>query len=355
MTATRNKIPTVKPIVSSGTISLNFTYRGQRYKKSLGKESKAALRKAESLCDRINLDLLDGRFTGLDPYFSPIKPVEIAKPSHRSFSYLDVVESFLGVSEQEGKLTNGHLEAYRTIVNKLRKHKTLEVLLDNEVSDKSRNRTLKLIKSALTKLKIEIPKDFPELVRISKESKDIFEQVFTEDEISKILEFFKDSKDYSHYYSFVKFRFLTGCRPSEAIALHWSDIDFKNNRLTIKRSYTVRDGLQGRKNSEVTYLPINESLRALLTSQEGLHKDLVFPSPSGTFIHLGNFDRRAWKACKLATGVNKIFYSIRHTVLSNLVQTQGLASAAYVAGHKSLEMVQRHYGKLLSVPELPSL
>lgn len=63
---------------------------------------------------------------------------------------------------------------------------------------------------------------------------------FTEDERDKILAYFKER--IKHYYPFVLTQFLTGMRPSEALALRWSDIDLKRREIYISKSRYIDDG-----------------------------------------------------------------------------------------------------------------
>ena len=57
---------------------------------------------------------------------------------------------------------------------------------------------------------------------------------FTDEERDDILTHFKEKNRF--YYPFVYFQFWTGCRPSEAIALRWGDIDLKAGRASITKS-----------------------------------------------------------------------------------------------------------------------
>ncbi len=52
---------------------------------------------------------------------------------------------------------------------------------------------------------------------------------FTLEERDKIIETFKNERHYKYYAPFIEFLFMTGCRPSEGIALQWKHIsnDFK--------------------------------------------------------------------------------------------------------------------------------
>jgi integrase len=67
---------------------------------------------------------------------------------------------------------------------------------------------------------IKIPKG-------EKEETDI--NAFTQEERDRIIKAFKQNRYYKHYASLIEFLFMTGCRPSEAIALQWQHIsqDFR--------------------------------------------------------------------------------------------------------------------------------
>jgi integrase len=358
MTTQRNRLPKVAPKTKPcGTVFLQFNWKGTQIYHTLGK-GKATERQALVICDRIlsdmGLGLFSGEISDYLPQESPVrreKPVKDTIPAKPELNPVDdalgVLGAYLEILEKNDA-SHSHKTQYRCLVNNL-KRSGLEWFAENKP------RYLGLLKTAYKELEKEITYTLPKPKKEKIQESNLLGSVFTSEEITKILEWFTNSKDYSHYLPFVRFRFLTGCRPCEAIGLQWDDVDFTNKRIVIKRSHTPIDGLKGRKNGETTYLPLNESLKALLESQQGLHDSVVFPSPKGGFINLRNFSQRAWKTMQSELEINKRFYAIRHTFLSHMVESQGLASAAYVAGHKSLEMVNRHYGKLLNQPTLPEL
>ena len=367
MTSTnhRNRIPNLTPIQIGDSWYIRFSFKGKMLKQSLGK-GKQAHAQATILGDRIKQDIALGVFCGeIQPYLESLG-TSTPKPQNKTLTGQNqwdrgiipsqVIQDFLVILEND-KASSKHLGHYKTIHKGLLAHnENVETFLQSKTPDTA-NRHLKQIKTAYRKQDLPIPLEIENIKprKAVGESKDVFDDVFTPSEIKQVLDCLGSSADYSHYLPFVKFRFLTGVRPCEGIALQWQDINWESKHITIKRSYTELDGLKGRKNGETTILPMNDSLMALLTEQKGLHETIVFPSPKGTYINLNNFNRRAWEYVKQSTGINKRFYAIRHTVLSHIVQSQGLASAAYVAGQKSLEMVTRHYGKLIDMPELPML
>lgn len=63
---------------------------------------------------------------------------------------------------------------------------------------------------------------------------------FSEDERDKILAYFR--RKIPHCYPFALTQFLTGMRPSEALALRWSDIDLERREIYISKSRYIDDG-----------------------------------------------------------------------------------------------------------------
>jgi integrase len=54
---------------------------------------------------------------------------------------------------------------------------------------------------------------------------------YTEAERDTILDFYRNRRPYNEY-AFVYFRFYTGARPSEAVALKWGSVDLLNGKAT---------------------------------------------------------------------------------------------------------------------------
>jgi integrase len=126
---------------------------------------------------------------------------------------------------------------------------------------------------------------------------------FSLDERNKIIEAFKNDRYYKHYAPLIEFLFMTGCRPSEAVALQWKYIseDFQ----TIKFEQAVvesENGLickKGLKTQKKRYFPANSKLAEFLKSikPEKVTGDTkVFPSPEGGWIDVHNLSNRAWRS-----------------------------------------------------------
>ncbi|MBD2537524.1 tyrosine-type recombinase/integrase [Coleofasciculus sp. FACHB-SPT36] len=191
---------------------------------------------------------------------------------------------------------------------------------------------------------------------------------FSVSERQAILEAFRAT----HYYSFVSFLFATGCRPGEAIALTWEDINSDLDYIIFSKSYDSQlNILKSTKTGETRRFPVNRPLRLLIeTIRPNRPKPdlLVFPSPVGLHIHNGKFTNQVWRGCtvggKTYRGiVTKLVrqglveryrppYNTRHTFIT-LALANGLtvSQVAALVGN-SPEVILRHYAGA-SVKEVP--
>lgn len=167
---------------------------------------------------------------------------------------------------------------------------------------------------------------------------------------------------HEHYAGYVAFLFLTGCRPSEAIALQWknisrdySSIHFERAVITTGSGRKMRDGL---KTQERRRFPCNVKLQALLKSvkpENYTPAKLVFPGFSGKVLNTASFRKTVWKP--VLEGLNIEYrkpYQTRHTFIT-LALEHGLDAkdVAKLVGN-SAEVIYRHYAaskREVSVPE----
>src|ERR1044071_742501 len=88
---------------------------------------------------------------------------------------------------------------------------------------------------------------------------------FSEDERDKIIGHFRENVP--HYSPFVLTQFLTGMRPSEALALRWADIDFERRLISISKSRDIDHGAAAKTPGSVREIKIvpqvADELRAL--------------------------------------------------------------------------------------------
>lgn len=188
----------------------------------------------------------------------------------------------------------------------------------------------------------------------------------TKEEAQLIIQAFEDNRfcalyspcKHSYYVPYLKFLLLTAARPGEVIALQWKHIDFGNNLIEIASAmgkdlesspYATRRVRKETKTGEVRYLPLSPALKELLLAHKPVDArpdSLVFTGSRGKGILDIRAFREAWKQVLNGLGLEyRKPYQTRHTALSHIAQNHGLLAAAKVAGHKSLDMVSRHYAR----------
>lgn len=187
---------------------------------------------------------------------------------------------------------------------------------------------------------------------------------FSPDEITRILKALDSNQfchpssgfNHSHYASFVRFLFITGCRLGEATGLTWNCIDFASRTIIIKQALgrdtatspnKTRKVMKETKTGKSHHIPMNDDLSALLKGiQPSDCSEFVFTGHRGRYIDTASFRRRVWKPLLEKLGIEYRYpYQTRHTVLSAVTTSHGLLAAAKLAGHKNLDMVSRHYAR----------
>jgi integrase len=188
---------------------------------------------------------------------------------------------------------------------------------------------------------------------------------FTLEELHKILEVFHTDPRYSHYHDFTLTLAYLGLRPSEAIDLRWKHIDFSREKITISGSLS-RSGegdrrvQKGRKNGEITVLPLDETLFTMFQSQftpDSKPDDLIFRTPTGKVISDHNYSQRVWKSALEQVEVpHRSPYNLRHSFASHAIE-QGIdfPTVAYSMGHRDTTMVTKVYGHMVNRPKLPKM
>lgn len=171
----------------------------------------------------------------------------------------------------------------------------------------------------------------------------------TQTEQEKVIQAFYDHPAWFVYGEFVEFLFLTGCRPSEAIGLDWSQISpdfasicFDRSVVLIDRKFHLNE-LSKTNRARVFYC--NERLKSLLSK-------LAINCPGvgavfrvrGQYINYDTFCNRPWKALVLTvTGRKTTPYSARDTFITH--QTERGKPIALVAQwvDNSTGMIERKY------------
>jgi integrase len=119
-------------------------------------------------------------------------------------------------------------------------------------------------------------------------------KAYTWDEVLIILEYVKNTRTVTYWHNFIKFKFLTGCRTGEAVALMWQDVDWEKERILIRRSYDRGTKKFYPLKNDSSYkgelvrrfpMPKDGELWKLLKSiEQGQDNEVVFKNKSGRII-----------------------------------------------------------------------
>ncbi len=201
--------------------------------------------------------------------------------------------------------------------------------------------------------------------KISKRSR----MAFTKSEKDVIIHAFENDKysskfapvSHSYYAPYVKFLFLTGCRPEEVVALKWKHIE--NNRIVF--SEAVATDLRIRKSTktnETRMFPINKQLQALLSEIKRENyslENLVFPAKSGKELDAHNFLNRVWKPVVenlVKDGQVRQYlpqYNCRHTFITMALEAGVTVTQVAKWVGNSPEIVMKHYAATIRQVQVP--
>ena len=159
------------------------------------------------------------------------------------------------------------------------------------------------------------------------------------------------------------FRVYTGTRPKESVFVEWQDIDFQNNRISIR----PKPGNQ-LKNATVRYVEIHPELKPILlewkkTWHETLAKrherypDEPFPPHDWVFFNRHNMTQQAqsfntcFEQARIAANLPELTcHGFRHYFISHAVMSGvNFLTIAKWVGHKNTKMIEEVYGHLRPV------
>jgi len=149
------------------------------------------------------------------------------------------------------------------------------------------------------------------------------------------------------------FAFFTGVRPSEQIAVRWSDVDWRLKTIRIQRAL-VRSEIKGTKTSSIRDIDLNERALAVLQRMKAHSFMRGIESP----IFINPITNEPWADEKRqrevffvptlrAIGIRmRPPYQTRHTFAT--IALMGGVNPSYIArqlGHTSTAMLYKHYAK----------
>jgi integrase len=173
-------------------------------------------------------------------------------------------------------------------------------------------------------------------------------KALTEDELGRLLEALPE-----RWRPLIAFMAHTGLRISEVVALRWSDIDFGNRRVEIRRAY--RDGVFAPPKSRYARrdVPLSQGMAQRLwelkKSAGGGADAPIFTAARGGLLDPGNTAARVLKPAARAAGVPwAAFHTLRHSCATMLFRHGANAKQVQVwLGHHSPAFTLATYVHLL--------
>lgn len=373
------KIDKINIELVNGKIRLRWTFKGQRLSLSIGDNSEQNLEIAKAKAYQINSDMGLERFNP-DDYSS--KKITAPQTSVKSeIKLIDLWGMFLKDKLLSGikQKTIDWYEALDKIIKNLGDDLTYNAF---DVKDKLQNiTTIGQTKNVLKRLsscckygirrKLISENNFQGVWEYLPDKEFKKPYCFTDMEIENILSNFANHRDYSYYYDLIVFWLNTGCRPSEALGVKWSDVSDDFTRITFRGSpqTTAKKGIiwsKGSKNYKkgghrgpTRTIPLNEKIQTILKNREqALSKrqkfdkdNLIFPSKTGKYIDYINFLHRAWLKCvRSIKGLEKTTpYNLRDTFITKHL-LNGTAIAVIAAWcDNSPSMIESRYADYVNL------
>lgn len=147
-------------------------------------------------------------------------------------------------------------------------------------------------------------------------------EIFKKEEIEKIL---NTKNIYTKYANIVDIAYRTGMRIGEIMALKWQDINFENNFLTVRHTYSKYDNgvpviEEAKSKSSKRRIDLDSQCMKIFQEIKHTHtSDFVFCNKSGTMLSYTAITRNFRKMCEEANVPYRSFHTLRHTHASILL------------------------------------
>ncbi len=308
---------------------VQYSFRGQRYKKAVGKSKK----KAKEVLRKIEADIVNDTFD---------------LPARRKMSFDELadywLENYSKVSnapsqyEKNGERIENHL---KPCFGKVEISHITPRMIDEykntkhgELSPATVNRTLAILRKMFNDairwgFMSQNPMRF---VRQLREQQNGFD-FYTEEEVRLFLE-----NTSSAFFQIACCAVYTGMRVGEIVALKWKDVDLERRIITVEKS---RSGAT--KSRKVRHIPLNSRLLKVLAElKRKAESGFVFPDANGEMRSI-DFRAEMRKAAENA-GIRKVrMHDLRHTFASNYVVKGGnIVSLQKILGHSTINMTLRY-------------
>jgi integrase len=181
---------------------------------------------------------------------------------------------------------------------------------------------------------------------------------FSEDEVRRILMYFRSEPRVQYYADLVEFRLKIGCRTGEAVGLCWRHLNSDCSSILIAESVS-KNKRKATKTGEERGFELSADVQKLLLNRRPKNvkpNDLVFPGPKGAVIDAKNFAARIWKPVLAELGIEyRRPYKTRSTFASHALEHGATPSEVCdITGH-SQETLFKNYAGSIKRSRLPDL
>jgi integrase len=142
--------------------------------------------------------------------------------------------------------------------------------------------------------------------------------------------------------SIFKFLFETGCRHGEARAVHWADVDFEKNWITIRHNFSG-DVLTTPKTGDERGIPLTRALRdVLLRHPKTLRSEFIFNIKGKPYYE--SAIGKIWRAAAKKVGIQIHPYGgTRHSFASQMVSRGiSLEIIGTIMGHSDIRTTKKY-------------
>jgi len=192
----------------------------------------------------------------------------------------------------------------------------------------------KLFHDAYRRKDILVPLQFPRIPL----TEPVTRFLWPEDQMA-VLAQVKDQVYWAYYLLLMK----QGCRPGEARALRWENVDLKNNLVTVAASFDRGRFRPFTKEREVRYLPLHPQVKEAI---------LKLPRHLSGFVFINRFGRvlssrrveEVWRQAAAAAGIKATLYEgTRHSFASQAIN-RGVSQRKVgdFLGHRREESTRRY-------------
>jgi integrase len=158
----------------------------------------------------------------------------------------------------------------------------------------------------------------------------------------------------AYWRTLIKFMFMTGVRPGEAIAMRWKDVDLAHGIVNVRYTLDRGELLPPKTDNARRRIPIPPELIRALTEHKKVWpanpKGLVFVMPeTATPIDLCNLRTRVFHPALEKAGLRRIrLYDIRHSYAALMISLSiEPLQLSKNLGHYDLGFTYRTYGHLM--------